>query len=240
MNGSGFIGTLGLVTGVLFILLGIVFLVAGPLITNPLDSMLDSSARGLRTSGEAISSVTNGVSNSSGMIEDVRVSLETSSEALTGTGDVIQQTVEILEETRIIIPALANDMSSMPPMVRNLMPGNHFNEIAERTETVAVKLGLLNTQLESLSGDVLSTSEAVSGVALSVETLKDDLLSAEGSFSEAAEKMEETADFLEKSSFAGTVAVLFMGIGILMLLTGLYQVSSAVTISRLMKKLGNQ
>lgn len=240
MKGSGLIGMLGFLTGILFILLGIVFLVGGSLITSPLDSMIDSSAMGLRTSGEAISSVTDGVANSSGMIEDVRVSLETSANALTGTGDVIQQTVDILEETRIIMPALANDMASMPPMVRNLMPDNHFDEVAERTENVAFQLGLLNTQLENLSGDVLVTSGAISGVAASVETLKEDLLSAEGSFSEAAEKMEDTATFLENGSFAGVVAVLTMGIGILLVLTGLYQVTSGITIRRLMKKQGSQ
>ena len=68
MKGSVFIGTLGFVTGGLLCLLGIVFIAGAPLLTNPLDSMLQSSARGLRTSGEAINSVTDGVSNSTGMI----------------------------------------------------------------------------------------------------------------------------------------------------------------------------
>lgn len=235
MKGSGFIGTLGFITGGLLCILGIVFLAGAPLLTAPLDSMLEGSARGLRTSGEAINSVTEGVSNSSGMIAEVKGSLETTSGALSGTGEVLQQTVEILEETRIILPAMANDMASMPPMVRNLMPNNHFDEVAERTETVAVKLGLLNAQLENLSMDVMETSDAISAVAVSVETLQEDLLSAEGSFSEAADKMEATACFVEGGSFSGVVAALSAGIGLLLLLVGLYQISSALIIRRLMK-----
>ena len=235
MKGAGFIGTLGLVTGGLLCLLGIVFLAGAPLLTDPLDSMLQGSARGLRTSGEAINSVTDGVSNSTGMISEVKGSLETTSEALSSTGEVLQQTVEILEETRIILPAMANDMASMPAMLRNMMPSNHFDEVAERTATVAVKLGLLNTQLENLSLDVMETSSAIGGVAVSVETLQDDLLSAEGSFSEAADKMEATACFVENGSFSSMLAALSAGIGVLLVLVGLYQISSALMIRRIMK-----
>jgi methyl-accepting chemotaxis protein len=209
--------------------------VGAPLLTDPLDSMLQGSARGLRASGEAINSITDGVSNSTGMINEVKHSMETTSGALSSTAEVLQQTVEILEETRIILPAMANDMASMPPMLRNLMPNNHFDEISERTETVAVKLGLLNTQLENLSTDVMETSDAIGGVAVSVETVQEDLLSAEGSFSKAAEKMEATACFVENGSFSSMVAVLSAGIGVLLLLVGLYQFFSAFIIRRLMK-----
>lgn len=235
MKGSGLIGALGFVTGGLFCILGIVFLAGAPLLNDPLDSMLEGSARGLRKSGEAINSVTDGVSNSSGMINEVKGSLEATSEALSGTGEVLQQTVEILEETRIILPAMANDMASMPPMVRNLMPNNHFDEVAERTETIATKLGLLNTQLENLSSDLTVTSDAIEGVAASVEILQDDLLSAEGSFSEAADKMESTASFIENGSFSSAAAAFSAGIGVLLLLTGLYQIASGIMIRRLMK-----
>lgn len=235
MKGSGFIGILGLVTGSLFCILGIVLMAGVPFLTAPIDSMLQSSARGLRTSSDAIGSVTEGVSNSTGMVEEVRVSLESASGALEGTGEVLGQTVEILEETRIILPAMANDMASMPPMLRNLMPNNHFDEVAERTEILAGMLGLLNTRLESLSIDVNETSDAISGVAASVETLQVDLLSAEGSFSEAAEKMEATACFLENGSFSSVAAVFSAGLGALLFLTGLFQIMSGLTIRRLMR-----
>ncbi len=188
MKGSMYINILGTTTGVLLIALGIVFMAAGPLLMKPLDSMLMNSARGLRTSSGAIITLTEGVSNSSGMINEVQTSMNTTSLVLFRTGDVLNQTVGILEETRIILPAIANDMASMPPMLRNIMPGNHFDEVAERTENVAAKLGLLNGQLENLSTDVIQTSEAIDGVASAVDTLREDLLSAEGSFSEAAEK----------------------------------------------------
>ncbi|HOP27443.1 MAG TPA: hypothetical protein PLM22_09970 [Candidatus Sabulitectum sp.] len=235
MKGSGFIGILGLVTGFMFCILGIVLIAGVPFLTAPLNSMVQSSARGLRTSSDAISSVTEGVSNSTGMIEEVRVSLESASGALEGTGEVLGQTVEILEETRIILPAMANDMASMPPMLRNLMPNNHFDEVAERTEILAGMLSLLNTRLESLSIDVNETSDAIGGVAASVETLQEDLLSAEGSFSEAAEKMEATACFLENGSFASVAAVSSAGLGVLLFLTGLFQIMSGLTIKRLMR-----
>lgn len=235
MKGSGFIGILGLVTGFMFCILGIVLIAGVPFLTAPLNSMVQSSARGLRTSSDAISSVTEGVSNSTGMIEEVRVSLESASGALEGTGEVLGQTVEILEETRIILPAMANDMASMPPMLRNLMPNNHFDEVAERTEILAGMLSLLNTRLESLSIDVNETSDAIGCVAASVETLQEDLLSAEGSFSEAAEKMEATACFLENGSFASVAAVSSAGLGVLLFLTGLFQIMSGLTIKRLMR-----
>jgi hypothetical protein len=197
--------------------------------------MLEDSAKGLRISGQAINSVTGGVSNSTEMISDVKISLETTSEALFSTGDILRHTVEILEETRIILPSIANDMASMPQMLRNLMPNNHFDEVAERTETVAVRLGTLNARLESLSEDVIITSDAIGGVAASVEMLQEDLLSAEGSFSEAANKMETTACFIENGSFSSTVAVMSLSIGVLLLLTGLYQVFSGLAIRKLMK-----
>ncbi len=158
MKGSMYINILGTTTGVLLIALGIVFMAAGPLLMKPLDSMLMNSARGLRTSSGAIITLTEGVSNSSGMINEVQTSMNTTSLVLFRTGDVLNQTVGILEETRIILPAIANDMASMPPMLRNIMPGNHFDEVAERTENVAAKLGLLNGQLENLSTDVIQTS----------------------------------------------------------------------------------
>lgn len=239
MKASGIAEPLGFVTGLLLCVLGVVFIAGAPLVLSPLNSMMDSSARGLRSSGEAINSVTQGVSSSSGMISDVRTSLETSSEALCSTGEVVQQTVEILEETRLILPAMANDMASMPPMVRNLMPNNHFDEVAERTETVSQKLGLLNSRLENLSLDILETSGAIEQVAVSVEKLQEDLLSAEGSFSEAADKMESTACFVENGSFSSMVAVLSAGVGILLFLSGLYHFTSALAISRLRKELSN-
>ena len=107
--------------------------------------------------------------------------------------------------------------------------------MAERTETVATKLGLLNTQLENLSSDLIVTSDVIGGVASSVETLQDDLLSAEGSFSEAADKMESTASFIENGSFSSAVAAFSAVIGVFLLLTGLYQITSGIMIRRLMK-----
>lgn len=235
MKYSDFIGTLGIASGAMLCVLGVIFLVGAPFLTSPLNSMLEDSAKGLRISGQAINSVTGGVSNSTEMISDVKISLETTSEALFSTGDILRHTVEILEETRIILPSIANDMASMPQMLRNLMPNNHFDEVAERTETVAVRLGTLNARLESLSEDVIITSDAIGGVAASVEMLQEDLLSAEGSFSEAANKMETTACFIENGSFSSTVAVMSLSIGVLLLLTGLYQVFSGLAIRKLMK-----
>ncbi len=236
MKGSGLIGSMGFITGILFIILGAVFVAGGPLLTAPLNSMLEDSAGGLRTSSEAIRSVTEGVSNSSGMIEEVRISLVTSSEALEGTGDVIEQTVDILAETRIIMPLLAGDMASMPPMVRSLMPENNFDEIAERTENMAVLIGMLNTHLETLSADLGVTAGIIGDVAASVELLQEDLLSAEGSFSEAANKMEATASFIENGTYSTLIAGLLVGVGLLMVLTGLYHIISASAIRKLMKK----
>ncbi len=240
MKGSVFISTLGTITGVLLILLGTAVLVAGPLLMDPLDSMLENSARGLRTSSSAIRTVTEGVSNSTGMINEVQSSMNTTSSALFRTGDVLNQTVEILEETRTILPAIANDMASMPPMLRNIMPGNHFDEVAERTENVAAKLGLLNGQLENLSADVISTSGAIEGIACSVDTLREDILSAEGSFNEAADKMENTADIIERGSFSTLAVFISFLIGILLVLAGLYQIYSGRMIRDLMEKGGDR
>lgn len=240
MKGSVYISTLGTVTGILLILLGAAVLAAGPLLMDPLDSMLGNSARGLRTSSSAIRTVTEGVSSSTGMINEVQSSMHTTSSALYRTGDVLNQTVEILEETRAILPAIANDMASMPPMLRNIMPGNHFDEVAERTENVAAKLGLLNGQLENLSFDVISTSGAIEGIACSVDTLRGDILSAEGSFNEAAEKMERTAEYIERGSFSKLVVFLSFLLGILLVLAGLYLISSGRVMRDLMNRVTDQ
>jgi len=236
MKEPGLVSTLGVVTGGLYMLTGFALLFSGPLLTAPADSMLQSTARGLRTSADAIRSVTEGVSNSTGMVEQVTISLETSSDALSGTADVIRQTVELLEASRIVLPTIANDISSIPVMLRNLMPNNHFDEVAERTQTVAMKLGELNSTLESLSSDVSTTSDAIAGVAVSVEGLQEDLLSAEGSFSEAAEKMERAAVFIENGSFSTGIVVFALFLGILLVLTGLYQMASGLMIKRMSKE----
>ncbi len=235
MKGSGFVNALGLFTGVTFMLLGMVFLIGGSLITGTVDSILLESSAGLRTASEAIRTATDGVASSTGMVEDVRLSLESSSEVVASTGGVIRQTVSILEQMRIILPALANDMASMPLPVRNLMPANHFDEVAERTETVAEELGFLNSQLEALAVDVILTGESIGEVAVSVEAMEDDLLSAEGSFSDAAEKMETIAISIEDGSFAGIIAIFLAGFGVLMLLAGLYQISAGIMIRKLAK-----
>ncbi len=235
MKGSGFVNTLGFITGIIFMVLGVVVAIGGSMITASLDSVLQESSKGLRTASEAIRTATEGVSNSSGMVEEVRVSLETTSEVISSTGVVIQQTVAILEEMRIILPALANDMASMPPMVRNMMPANHFDEIAERTETVSVELGFLNSQLEDLAVDVNLIGESIGQVAISVEAMEDDLLSAEGSFSDAAEKMEQVAGSLENGSYSGAIVLITIGLGILLFLAGLYQISMGMMIRKLAK-----
>lgn len=235
MKGSGFVNALGFVTGVTFMLLGMVFIVGGSLMTGTIDSVLQESSAGLRTASDAIRTATEGVANSTGMVEEVRLSLESSSEVVASTGDVIYQTVSILEEMRIILPALAGDMASMPPLLRNIMPVNHFDEVAERTETVSNELGFLNSQLEALAADVILTGESISEVAVSVEVMEDDLLSAEGSFSDAAEQMELIAVSLENGYFAGVIAVFSVGLGVLMLLAGLYQISAGIMIRKLVK-----
>ncbi|MEA3266726.1 MAG: hypothetical protein U9P42_07265 [Candidatus Fermentibacteria bacterium] len=203
--------------------------------TGTIDSVLQESSAGLRTASDAIRTATEGVANSTGMVEEVRLSLESSSEVVASTGDVIYQTVSILEEMRIILPALAGDMASMPPLLRNIMPVNHFDEVAERTETVSNELGFLNSQLEALAADVILTGESISEVAVSVEVMEDDLLSAEGSFSDAAEQMELIAVSLENGYFAGVIAVFSVGLGVLMLLAGLYQISAGIMIRKLVK-----
>lgn len=235
MKGSGFVNALGFVTGVTFMLLGMVFIVGGSLLTGTIDSVLQEASAGLRTASYAIRTATEGVASSTGMVEEVRLSLESSSEVVASTGDVIRQTVSILEEMRIILPALAGDMASMPPLVLNMMPANHFNEVAERAETVSEELGFLNSQLEALAVDVILTGESIGEVAVSVEAMEDDLLSAEGSFSEAAEKMELIAVSLENGSCAGIIVVSSAGLGVLMLLAGLYQISAGIMIRKIVK-----
>jgi hypothetical protein len=235
MKGTEIVNALGFVTGAVFMLLGIVLSIGGSLITATLDTALQESSRGLRAAGDAINTATDGVAGSRGMVEEVRRSLENTSCIVTGTGDVIQHTVSILEEMRFILPVLANDMASMPPMVRNMMPSNHFDEVAERTETVSAEIGFLNSRLEDLSEDVTVAGESIGDVALSVEAMEDDLLSAEGSFSDAAGKMEEIAASLEGESYATFVAMFTVGFGVLMFLAGVYQISSGLIIRKLVK-----
>ncbi|MCK5786057.1 MAG: hypothetical protein KAH54_05820 [Candidatus Sabulitectum sp.] len=235
MKGSGFVNALGFITGTVFMLLGIALAIGGPILTSSLDSALQESSMGIRTAGEAIRTATEGVSNSTGMIEEVRLSLESSSEIVSGTGVVLQQTVSILEELRIILPALASDMASMPQMLRGLMPANHFDEVAERAETVSTELGFLNTQLEDLAGEVSEAGESIGDVAASVEALEEDLLSAEGSFSDAADKMDQVAIALENGSYAGFISVSSAALGVLLFLAGLYQISTGMMIRKLEK-----
>lgn len=235
MKGSGFLNALGFVTGVIFMMLGAVLTVGGPLITASLDSMLQGSVGGLRSASGSIRAATEGVSNSTGMVEEVRLSLESTSELVSSTADVLQQTVSILEELRMILPALANDMASMPAMLRSMMPANHFDEVAERTEIVSIELGFLNTQLENLAGDVTQVGESICEVAISVEIMEEDLLSAEGSFSDAADRMNAAADSMENGSYARLISASSIGLGILMLLAGLYQISSGMMIRKLVK-----
>jgi hypothetical protein len=235
MKGSGFVNALGFITGTVFILLGVAFSAGGPLVNSRLDSSIQELSSGLRTAGNAISTSTEGVSGSTGMIDEVRISLENTSSIVTNTGDVILQTVTILEELKVILPALANDMASMPPMVRNMMPANHFDEVAERTETVSTELGFLNSHLEDLSGDIVIVGESIGEVAVSVEAMEEDLLSAEGSFSEAADRMKEVASSLENGTFTGMLSISMVGFGILMFLAGLYQISTGMMIRKLVK-----
>ena len=61
-------------------------------------------------------------------------------------------------------------------------------------------------------------------------------LSAEGSFSDAAEKMETLALSLENGSYRGVVILSSVGLGILLFLAGLYQISTGVMIRKLVKK----
>lgn len=235
MKGSAFVNALGFTTGIIFMLLGAALSIGGPLITTSLDSILQESSRGLRTASGAIKTATEGVANSTGMVEEVRLSLESTSEVVSGTGVIIQQTVSILEEMRIILPALANDMASMPLMVRNMMPANHFDEVAQRTEIVSTELGFLNSQLEDLAGDVTLVGGSIGEVAASVEAMEEDLLSAEGSFSDAAEKMNLVAVSLENGSYAGIIVTSSACLGILMFLAGLYQISTGMMIRKLAK-----
>ncbi len=235
MKGSGFVNALGFITGTVFMLLGLLLAIGGPMITTSLDSILQESSTGLRTAGSAIRTATDGVSSSNGMIEEVRTSLENTAEVVSATGGVIEQTVSILEGMRVVLPALANDMASMPQMLRNLMPANHFDEVAERTENISSELGLLNSELEDLSVDVLLAGESIGDVAVSVEALEDDLLSAEGSFSAAAEKMESVAASIEDGHYSGIVIVFSAGLGILLFLAGLYQIATGLMIRKLVK-----
>jgi hypothetical protein len=238
MKGSWFTGALGLLTGVLFFVLGAVFAAGGRLLTAPLDAMLKSTSEGLHTSANAVQSVTRGVASSSGMIDQVQVSLENTSVTLYRTGEVVQGTISVLEETGMILPAIAGDMAAMPPLLRNLMPGNHFDEVAIRAETVAGRLGELSGRMEALSADLVTTSSNIADVAASVESLREDLLSAEGSFSQAAERMEEMALFLENGSIISTILWAVTWAGILLMAAGIYQVNSALNIRKLMKSAG--
>ncbi|MCD6588521.1 MAG: hypothetical protein J7K88_08215 [Candidatus Fermentibacteraceae bacterium] len=235
MKGSGFVNALGFITGTVFMFLGVVFSIGGPLVNSRLDSSLQELSHGIRIAGNAVSTSTEGVSGSTGMIEEVRISLENTSSIVTNTGDVILQTVTILEELKVILPALANDMASMPSMVRNMMPANHFDEVAERTETVSTELGFLNTHLEDLSGDIIVVGGSIGEVAVSVEAMEQDLLSAEGSFGEAADMMNELASSLENGSFTDIVSISMIGLGILMFLAGLYQIFTGMMIRKLVK-----
>ncbi len=235
MKGSGFVNALGFITGTVFMLLGLLIAIGGPMITTSLDSILQESSTGLRTAGSAIRTATDGVSSSNGMIEEVRISLENTAEVVSATGYVIEQTVSILEGMRIILPALANDMASMPQMLRNMMPANHFNEVAERTENISSELGFLNSELEDLSVDVLLAGESIGNAAVSVEALEEDLLSAEGSFSAAADKMEAVAASIENAHYSGAIMVFSAGFGILLFLAGLYQIVTGLTIRKLVK-----
>ncbi|MCD4707337.1 MAG: hypothetical protein K8S62_06330 [Candidatus Sabulitectum sp.] len=235
MKGSGFVNALGFITGMIFMFLGVALAIGGPIIITTLDSMLQESSRGLLTASGAIRTATEGVSNSRGMVEEVRLSLESTSELVSNTSDVLQQTVSILEELRIILPALANDMASMPAMLRNMMPANHFDEVAERTETVSAELGFLSFELEDLAGDVTLAGESIGEVAVSVEAVEEEFLSAEGSFSDVAEKIELVAASLENGSYASITIVSLIGFGVLMFLAGLHQISSGMMIRKLAK-----
>jgi len=236
MKRYGFISALGFFTGVLFMVLGIALVIGAPLLAGSFNSMLHDSSLGLRAASGAIRNVTEGVGNSASMVEEVRLSLLSTSEVITGTGEIVRQTVTILEQMRIILPLISGDMHSMPVMVRSLIPDNHFEEVAERTQTVASELGFLNARLESLAGDIELAGNGISSVALSVEILEDDLLSAEGSFGDAASKMEDTADTIDKGSFGKTVILVLVGTGLLVFLMGLYQISAGILIRRLEKE----
>lgn len=235
MKRFGFLNTLGFVTGVLFMVLGGVLIIGGPLTAAFLDSMLLESARGLYSASSAIRTATDGVSNSTGMVEEVRLSLERTSEAVLSTAVVLQQTVSILNEMETILPALAKDMESVPAIVRNLMPANSFDDIAQRTNIVSTELGFLNTQLEALAGDVTQVGEAIGDVTGSVEAMEEDLLSAQGSFGDAADKMDMAAASMKRGSYTGIIVASSIGLGILLLLSGLYQISSGMMIRKLAK-----
>ncbi len=237
MKGYRFVTGLGFFTGITFMVLGVSLVVGGSVLASKLNSALNGTSQGLRTASSAIRSVTHGVSNSTGLVENTRISLESTAEIVTGTAVVIEQTVDILAEMRIILPALADDMVDMPLMVRSLMPENHFEEVAARTETVSNHLGLLNTELVDLSEEVTETGISIAGVASSVSLMEEDLLSAEGSFGEAVVQMESIATTIEDTSYANTLLVLSVGLGILLFLTGLYQISSGMMMRKLAKGL---
>jgi hypothetical protein len=236
MKNPRFISSLGFITGGLFMFFGVALLVGGPLLTGEFNSVLSDSSSGLRTASCAIKRVTTGVNKSVGMVEEVRLSLVNTSEVVTGTASVVEQTVGILEHMGIILPSIAGDMASMPVMVRNMVPNNHFDEVAERTQTVAVELDSLNARLEILSGGIERAGAGISLVAASVEALEDDLLSSEGSFSDAAAKIDETADAIDSGSFISGFLFSVAGLGLLMFLLGFYQISSGMIIRRLLEE----
>ncbi len=236
MRSSGFVNMLGYLIGGVLILLGLALMVGGPLVASFLTKGVEESASGLRVASGAIRTATGGVSSSSGIIEEVRISLESTSEITTSTAQVIESTIVVLDDIKIIMPLLASDMSSMPLMVRNLMPNNKFDEVAARTEEVSDDLGYLNTRLARLSLEVSSTGESINNLADAVLGIEENLLSAEGSFGNAADNMEQIAESLEKSSFSDVVISILIGVGLLLFLSGLYLILTREIIYKLAKE----
>jgi len=236
MRSSGFVNMLGYLIGGVLILLGLALVVGGPLLASSLTKGVEESASGLRVVSGAIRTATGGVSSSSGIIEEVRISLETTSAITSSTAQVIESTIVVLDNIKIIMPLLASDMSSMPPMVRNLMPNNNFDEVAVRTEEVSDDLGYLNTRLATLSLEVSNTGESIDDLADAVQGIEENLLSAEGSFGNAADNMEQIAESLENSSFSGVVISVLIGVGLLLFLSGLYLILTRGIIYKLAKE----
>ncbi len=236
MRGSGFVNVLGYLIGGILILLGLALVVGGPLVASSLTTGIEESASGFRVASGAIRTATGGVSSSSGIVEEVRISLETTSAITSSTAQVIESTIVVLDNIKIIMPLLASDMSSMPPMVRNFMPNNNFDEVAVRTEEVSDDLGYLNTRLATLSLEVSSTGESINDLADAVQDIEENLLSAEGSFGNAADNMEQIAESLDNSSLPGVVIFILIGVGLLLFLSGLYLILTSVMIHKLVKE----
>lgn len=236
MKSFGFVNLLGNCIGLVLMLLGLVFIVGGPLVASSLTRGVDESASGLRVASGAIRTATGGVSNSSAIIEDVRLSLVASSEITSGTAEVIESTIVVLDNIKIIMPLLASDMSSMPPMVRNLMPNNNFDEVASRTNEVSDDLGYLNTRLAVLSSEVSVTGETINELAEAVHGVEEDLLSAEGSFGDAADNMDQIAESLESNSFTSIMVLILVGAGLLFFLSGLYLILTGAKINKLVRE----